>query len=266
MLQVTYKKHGIRLTHVWFGDLTEIMQITEKNANNSIKTNHAGKTDLYFLHGVDKIEGQQIYTEQKTLIKNLEPDEDVLFLSLGKHLRQYIKRSEKEQAANIRFFRNELINDQVLEECKHLYEKMFADKGSNALFNTSLAKKYKDMAALIISIAYINGKAVGFDAVINDEHDARLWLSAFDFRNEGNDDQVLSRAHQRMDWEMLCYCKRLGIQYFDFGGVNSFTEPNGIAEFKMKFEKDNHITYYNYLVPNTILGKLAYKTYMRNRG
>jgi lipid II:glycine glycyltransferase (peptidoglycan interpeptide bridge formation enzyme) len=65
---------------------------------------------------------------------------------------------------------------------------------------------------------------------------------------------------------LLRWCKNEGITQFDFGGVNSFDEPNGIAQFKMKFEDNNRVTYNNYLVPNNFLGKIALKIFMRKRG
>ena len=90
-----------------------------------------------------------------------------------------------------------------------------------------------------------------------------MWLSAFDFRNNDADSQVLSRGHQQLDYELLLYLKNIGIKTFDFGGVNSFDKPNGIAKFKMKFESENKVTYNNYLIPTNLLGKIALKVFFR---
>ena len=92
-----------------------------------------------------------------------------------------------------------------------------------------------------------------------------IWISAFDFRNDVNDSQVLSRAHQRLDWELLLWCKDRGITRFDFGGINSFEEPNGIAQFKLKFESKNKVIYNNYLVPMNLIGRIALLYYMRGK-
>ena len=75
------------------------------------------------------------------------------------------------------------------------------------------------------------------------------------------DSQVLSRTHKRVIWDALLYCRSKGVTRFDFGGVNSFDEPNGIAKFKLEFEHENKVTYRNYLVPRTLLGKLAVKVF-----
>jgi hypothetical protein len=50
---------------------------------------------------------------------------------------------------------------------------------------------------------------------------------------------------------------------FDFGGLNSFEEPNGIAKFKLEFEKENKVIYNNYLMPRTLLGRIAIKVFKR---
>lgn len=184
-------------------------------------------------------------------------------------MRQYIKRSAKEQLVSISIFDSHSIdeNRRVLDECKTLYEKMFSDKGMDIEFNEMLAKKYIEQNALTIAVAYDSTTQLplGFSAIIHEGVNARLWLAAFDFRNETLDSQVLSRAHQRLDWELICWCKQNGVCLFDFGGVNSFEEPNGIAQFKMKFEDKNRVTYTNYLVPKNIIGKLALRFYLRNR-
>lgn len=199
------------------------------------------------------------------MIKDLRPTEAEIFQTLGKHLRQYIKHCEKEALVRFAIYSSNEITKTVLNDCQRLYEKMFRDKGVVASFNTDLALHYIQKNGLIIAEAYINERPVGFDAVIKDEKNARLWLAAFDFRSEELDAQVLSRAHQKLDWELLCYCKQNGIESFDFGGINSITEPNGIAEFKMRFERNNIVTYYNYLVPNNLIGKVALRIFYRNR-
>lgn len=48
----------------------------------------------------------------------------------------------------------------------------------------------------------------------------------------------------------------IGIQKYDWGGISSLTEPNGIDVFKMKFGGDL-TTYYNVITGQTPLGKLA---------
>lgn len=243
MLKVQYKKHFIKLEHRWFASAEELAEKSD--------------ADVIYMHGVEpeSVPATAFSGEQKTLIKDLTLPEEALFLTLGKHLRAYIKRSMKENVQIRMIDSPELLdNREHMENAAKLYEKMYMDKGIKAAFNRTLAEQYAAQNALCIAAAYIQGVMVGFDAVIYQGSQARLWLAAFDFRNESEDAQLLSRAHQRMDWELLLWCKERGIVDFDFGGVTSFENPNGIDSFKLKFEKDNRVIYHNAVVPNSLLG------------
>lgn len=209
-----------------------------------------------------------MYTTQHTLIKDLSPNEEILFQSLGKHLRKHIRKCEREHEANIEFYTSyEIIsNKSILLTCKKLYEKMFADKGMNVKFNLKLAELYCKNNALVVGIAYIDDIPVGFTSLIYDSINARAWVGAFDFRNTDKNSYTLSRAHRLLNWKRMIWCKEQGIQQFDFGGINSFDKPNTIAKFKLEFEPENKVTYYNYLVPNNIIGKIALKCFLKGRG
>lgn len=250
MLQVSYKKRGINISHVWFATEEEIKQ----------KSYTDTQADLFYIHGTPFVIATEGYKEkQLSLIKNLQLSEEDLFLSLGKHLRQYIKRCKKENIVSINLYKGQEIlnNPHIVDACKTLYEKMFVDKGTDNKFNKKLFCVYAKKNALIIGMASIDNVPVGFSAVVFNNDMGRLWLAAFDFRNASYDSQVLSRGHQRLDWELLLWCNRHGIKQFDFGGVMSSDEPNGIDRFKLAFEKEGKIAYYNYIIPNSFIGKVA---------
>lgn len=259
MLAVTYRKHGIRLTHVWFVDDEDVV-------SDDYRKDVGG--DLIFLHGTraNPAEGL-LYTTQHTLIKDLRPSEDELFAALGKHLRQYIRRSVKDEGIRVEIWDSKELqeNASCIECSAELFERMFHDKGMSQSFNMALANKYITENALTIGMAYDCDTPLGFSAVIHDSLSSRLWTSAFDFRNPNHDGQVLSRAHQRLDWEIILWHKRHGMVSFDFGGVNSFDEPDGIAQFKMRFESKGKVTYNNYLIPRTLLGKAALQWFIKGR-
>ena len=256
MVVVTYRKKGIKITHVWFASQEQI--------NTLPFLNNAG--DLVYLHGVnncliDKKNGYE--SVQCSIIKSLLKDEDELFSSLGKHLKQYIKRSYKDSEVNISILDSNTLAEHpnILEHCKSLFEKMYEDKNMNVSFNNSLMNAYIKNGAMVIGYATICDKPIGFSATIIDDKNARLWLTAFDFRNHLDSAQMISRTHQRMDWEIILWCKNKGIESFDFGGIYSFDNPNGIDKFKMNFERNGKVSYNNYLIPNSFLGRLAMKMY-----
>lgn len=249
MVLTTYKKKGVRLTHVWFVDTREITRLATEHKN----------TDLLFVHGAEfaALPHAVCLGKQHSLIKNLDADENAVYQTFGKHLRKFIQRSIGEGSV-VRILSGVEITDEVLDTCLRLYNKMKADKNLPGTFNTALAKRYAQTGNLIVSQAYIGDTVVGFKASIVDEHHLRGWVSAFAFREEEFDAQVVSRAHQLLEWETMRHCCQNGIVSYDFGGIDSFENPNGIDKFKMTFAKEGQrVTYDNYLVGVSPVGKIA---------
>jgi len=254
MVFATYIKYGIKLTHVWFAECT-----SDLNRVCALCNAQTTKTDIIFAHGCKFISLNTWYEieKQNSLIKDLKCNEDDLFLSLGKHIRSYIKRAEREGITVEIIDSKEIVqNPIILNVCQQLYEKMFHDKGYPQQFNLSLAKEYATENILIIGFAKYRGRIIGFDAIIHDAQNARLWLAAFDFRGDNINSQIFSRGHQLLDWKLIVYCHRIGISLFDFGGISSFDKPNGIDQFKMQFEKNNKVAYSNFLIPCSMKGKM----------
>lgn len=251
MLRVSYSKTcWLRIEHIWFDKIETL-------------TTHlqASSSDVVFLHGVDSTDTFGKYAKnlgkQYSIIKDLSLPSEELFQSLSKHVRSYIKRAYKENTS-VRFFSSEEIlrNSEVLNICKKLYVNMYASKGMHSEFNARLANAYCEKRALLIGIAFIEEVPVVFDAVIWNNEDARLWLSASCFRDENSDTQRISRAHQMLEWEMCLKLKAQGVQRFDFGGISSVDHPDGITNFKMGFERHNIVSYQNYLIGVSTKGKL----------
>lgn len=251
MIIATYKKFGIRLGHVWFATQEELV------TNSKMKK---AKADLVCVHGVylspSCVQAVKLGA-QHSLIKQLFRDPDMVYQTFGKHLRKFIQRSISE-GTSVQIYAGTEITDDILASCLRLYNKMKEDKGLPGTFNTALAKEYAASGNLIISQAYIGDVVVGFKAAIVDCQHLRGWVSAFAFREEELDAQVVSRAHQLLEWETMRYCCQNGITSYDFGGISSFEEPNGIDKFKMTFAKEGErVTYDNYLVGVSLLGKTA---------
>ena len=249
MVLTTYKKKGIRLTHVWFADENEVSELLL----------HTPKTDILFFHAVKyrKSAFSFHHSHQESLIKEISDSEEAIWSSYGKHLKSYIKRGQRE-GAEIQILRAEQITGEVLDICGNLYEQMKASKGMPDAFNRGLAECYCRADALIIVMAYVNSVPVGFNAYIADDTHFRAWLTAFAFREEEFDAQAVSRAHQLLEWETMRWCSQNGITSYDFGGIASFENPNGIDKFKMTFAKEGQrVTYDNYLVGVSPIGKAA---------
>ena len=256
MLIVKYRNHGIKLAHVWFATTQDIVDRSYK----------LQKADIYYLHGIsaDSIGGGYLLTKQNSLIKDLSLSEDEMFNTLGKSLRKHIKKSERDGLVKIEFYDSEEIlkNTTLLSTGKHLYEKMKSDKGIGGSFNTALAIEYCKANALMCGLATIEANPVGFCAVIYHQENSRAWVGAFDFRGGEYDTHIMSNAHRELNWKRMLWLKEHGVREFDFGGIDSFEKPNGVSLFKMEFEQNNKITYNNFLVPGSLLGRAAVKYFL----
>lgn len=249
MIQATYQKKSIRLTHVWFAGEDEVTRLLQSPP----------KTDILFFHAVRYRESAFSFLKahQESLIKTIPDSEDAVWATYGKHLKSYIKRGQRE-GSQIRIYRAGQITGELLNTCADLYEQMKAAKGIPDTFNRGLAECYVREDALVIVMAYVEDKPVGFNAYIADDSHFRAWLTAFAFREEEFDAQVVSRAHQLLEWETMRYCCQSGITSYDFGGISSFEAPNGIDKFKMTFAKEGQrVAYDNYLVGVSLFGKAA---------
>ena len=252
MLLITYKTKGIRIGHACF--------ITSQDIIN--KEYKKEKCDLLYLYGINDVPKDGKYLRsQHTLMKDLSLTEDMIYNSFGKSLRKHIKRGLKNENISIKVYSPNDLNmddkDSILNICKMLFERMYASKGRNVVFNMKMAKALIQKGYLHIPVAYYNNCPIGFCAILVQGTNARRWISSFDFRNNPELSQIYSDAHKRLDWDAMKYCKRIGVTQLDLGGINSYTEPNGIARFKLEFERNNVITYKNYVVPASLIGKIA---------
>jgi hypothetical protein len=248
MVNVVYSKAKLlRIEHCWFqnGAIGEIIRLK--------------KSDILFLHGHPELPvgiKYKLMLHQRTLIKDLSPSPDDLWATFGSHLRNNIKKSERDGTI-VRIFPSDdaAIDDKLLHTVAEIYEKMFCDKGMRGRFNLPLAREYARNGILTIAIAYVSGEPVGFDAVIYDGEAARSWLSAYDFRNKHRNSRDIGDAHKNVQWRLLIWCKEHGVTRFDFGGAGSLESPDGITQFKMQFVPEAQLTeYYNLLIPKSPLG------------
>lgn len=222
--------------HIWF----------ESNIENN------SKCDYIVIHGISNLEyitdiKDCIVYKQETLISDLTQNEEELYLKLSKTNRNEINRSKKEEIHIKVWSSDEIIKkNYILEDFAIMYSNMYKEKGlTGHILNINELKAYAQAGSLIITTASINNSIVVYHSYIKDEKHSRLLHSCSEFRVSDNKmKNAIGRANKYLHWNDFIYLKSIGIQEYDWGGVSSFKNPNGIDKFKLAFggyEK----TYYN---------------------
>lgn len=246
MLTTTYKKKGISITHVWF------MEETDKLP--------AIKTDIFYIHDspVDRIEtGPALILPHRTLISDLTRSEEALSRSTSRKCRQMVKQAEQDGITTIVYSARELRNkENLLKEFGSSHDKMYEQKGIQAIFNHDLVKKYIEANMLVVSVASFGGQNIAFHSYIISDQCARGLYSVSNFRENGPDRQIMAKANTYLHYQDLLHFSKEGLSVYDWGGVQSFDEPSGIDRFKMKFGGERR-TNYNIIAGRSFLGKAA---------
>lgn len=246
MIQATYRKKGIRITQVWYPDQTTIPN---------------GKTDILFLHGVEKrdTEKNRIYHIFHTQMSDLTLSEEELLEKINKTERYQIRKSRRDNAEIRTFSSAELKNrPDVLEQFMHMYARMYEEKGMHTTINMDQMEAYMEADAIYLTGIYEGDTPHVFHTYIVDDKNARLLHSTSNFRSSEENASFVARSNKRLHWEDMMLFKAMGIEKYDWGGISSIENPNGIDIFKMKFGGDI-ITYYNVYEGYSLIGKLAIK-------
>jgi len=132
---------------------------------------------------------------------------------------------------------------------------MYAEKGMRQTLNKEQMLLYAKAGALMISAIMIREEFAVMHSYITEGDKVRLLHSISEFRREDMDANFIARCNKRHHWEDLCYFKQNGIKEYDWGGISSFENPNGIDDFKSKFG-GRPCTYYNQYEAGSLLGRI----------
>lgn len=214
------------------------------------------KLDVIELNGYPtQIKGAK-NKKQLSLILNLTNSDEELFNSIRKNVKYEINRCYKENVMCTVLTPTELINNnEELLQFEKMYNKMYKEKNLSTRLDMNLVKRYLDNNLLCLTKSYLEGKTLSYHAYLNDTKTTRLLYSCSDFRGDKEESALIARANKFLHWEDIKYFKSLGISVYDFGGIHSFDNPNGIDKFKMAFGGDR-IEYYNITLGNNLKGKL----------
>lgn len=232
--------------HIWF----EQIQDTPKKE----RTKETGAVN--FIHGnsVPLLRGSN--EKQLSLISDLSNGVDERIFS--KTVRQEINRSKKD-LVDVRFFMSNTLTEEILRAFQENYHEMYLSKGiKNVYVNMNEVRGYIEAQAFLLTVAYIEDVPVVFHSYVYDHAHSRLLSSCSSFRNEDKVAQnAIGRANKFLHWSDLNYFYNRKVYSYDWGGVTSFEDPNGIDKFKMAFG-GNPVEYYNVRVDNSIKASILY--------
>lgn len=145
----------------------------------------------------------------------------------------------------------------VLDSFGAMYHEMYAEKGMQGQYlPVAELKAYAKAGKLTVTTAAMEDKLIVYHSYVHDGQNARLLHSCSEFRAADNATRnAIGRANKFLHWEDMRYLKGIGVTRYDWGGVASPTEPNGIDKFKMSFG-GSPITYYNVLEVQSLRAKL----------
>lgn len=164
----------------------------------------------------------------RTLILDLSHSEDELLSDMSKKHRQYVRKSSREEALEIRA----VTTAEQLDECLEVYR----ETSERADFGLHEDSYYHDAFSLLgddapVWASYVEGKPVAFLFL------AKSGRTAFELYGGMNETGQRLRANYGLKWHAIREMKRLGITRYDFGGLIN----DGVTTFKTGFASHENL-------------------------
>lgn len=245
MINVVYRKMGLRINAVWFID----------DIDKIINTSNA---DIIFFHKI-KIDRNRsaIMKKQDSLITDLTNPLPEIFQDFSKNYRYQINKANRENIECCVYDSKDIKNSmRILDEFKGQYEEFVQLKGIKNTYNQSAMGRYIENGNVILTKAYKDGIDYAQHIYVSDQKRSCLLYSVSNFRTNKLDTNLIGRANKYLHWFDIQYFSNKGFEVFDWGGISSLSNPNGIDNFKIKFG-GKECSYYNLIIGRTVLGKLA---------
>ena len=235
-------KYNLKIADGWFVD--DVADIKEKY-------------DILLLLGYKKPIKSCKNTKQYSLVLKLNKDEQELFSDIKKNVKYEINRCSKENISFEVYKSIDLVdNNEVLKDFERQYNELYKSKNMNVRLSMTEIKAYIDNNAFILTAAKFNDVSLCYHAYVCDKKSTRLLYSCSTFRNNDQEmKNLIARANKFLHWQDIKMFKNEGLINYDFGGISSFENPNGIDKFKMAFGGES-IEYYNIKCVNTFKAKI----------
>ena len=117
---------------------------------------------------------------------------------------------------------------------------------------------YRELGALTLSTAYIEGKAAVYHTHLFDQDVARLLHSASLYREAEKDNSrnLVGMANRYLHFEEMKYFKQQGIRSYDWGGAGKGEDVLSITEFKESFGGE-HVTFHDFTIVTGLKAKIV---------
>lgn len=234
-------KFNIISKDIWFFDKKNV-----ENMNEDV-INFFGVDDDS-LKKIKKKHKNVIAKKQYTLFIDLNNDEETIYDKINKTVKYEINRCQKEEFY-FEVFQSSMINKFLLNDFEIVYNNMYKDKGLKNILDKKMVIDYIKNDNFILTVAKREDDIYVYHAYTFDNNNVRLLYSCSNFRKLENKKAEIGRANKFLHWEDIKFFKSIGIKKYDFGGISSIDNPNGIDKFKMNFNGEIN-EYYNVVVTN----------------
>ncbi len=248
-MEVVTQGKYLTTSHIWF----------EPTLEDFLPRN---KVDLCVLHGRSHPVARRGYvnSRQDTLFTDLTLPKEQLYKFITGKTQKQILRAQLEKTA-VRTYDSQAIleNPGMLTAFADTYARMFRDKGLAKTLQLQSLLAYAMQDALFITIAGDAQRDYVYHSYVVDGRHARAQYSCSLFREAGQElRSYIGRANKYLHWCDLQLFKNQGYAVYDWGGISSWTAPNGIDRFKVAF--GGHAgAYYNVSFPVSGRAKLCQK-------
>lgn len=246
-MRSTSKGQYMTAEHIWFENIADISKLNSK-------------ADIVYING-NKTEARGTFIEcakQQSQILNLNVPEEELLKGFSSTTKNEIRRADREKTEAHYFDSMYLMRDHsVLNDMAQVYTCMYKEKSMDShSLPIQEMRGYINAGALLISVAEFNGSVLVYHSYVMDKNNCRLLHSCSVFRSIDPDlRRTVGRANKFLHYRDMQYFKSHDVTNYDWGGIMSYENPNGIDTFKLSFG-GRYIEYNNITKICSIKGKV----------
>ncbi|EDL65261.1 peptidoglycan bridge formation glycyltransferase FemA/FemB family protein [Bacillus sp. SG-1] len=237
MLKIKYKRSIFHFTETYSDGYPPQVGDTDVHLNSFLITDPL----------VDQVDNKERFTFHKlfrTLVINLEKDDEEIFDEIGKSTRYKIKRAERE---GVEYSEINNPSDKEIQTFTETFNQ-FAKKKKIQPCNPKKLKACRDKNAFIITMAKVEEDILCFHGYTFDGQRAiMLYSASFRDSHDAAQKNLIGRANRFLHWQSILSFKAKGGKWYDFCGLSlNENGHQGINKFKKGFggiEADELKTY-----------------------